>query len=124
MPLGFPGLGGGLYSFSFLGCSPVGILGLYATPVLLAGQSLLAAFPPAPGPHCEFVQALVGFPRALPGFHRPAFILSAPGLAWASLHFLTRLQRLGRLGVPATPVDFGPTEPPGRLTFLRQAPTA
>jgi len=91
----------------------------------VAGQSLLTAIPPAPGPQRSSLSPGAGrISPVLPGFARPAFILSAPGLAWASPQAITRLQLRGRLGVPATPARYGRTEPPGRHSFLRQDPTA
>jgi len=112
MPLGFPAFVKALYSFPFPGCSPVGIPGLHATPVLYGRTE-----PPGRLPSCARLPPRVtpGAGRispVLPGFHRQAFILSAPGLVWASLHSFTRLQLRGRLSKSCNPCPLRPDSAP------------
>jgi len=66
MPLGFPAFVEALYSFPSPAVAPWAYLVCMLPLSFMAGQSLLAAFPPAPGSHLESLQALVGFPRFYP----------------------------------------------------------
>jgi len=66
MPLGFPAFVEALYSFLSPAVAPRAYSVCMLPLSFMAGQSLLAAFHPAPGPHIEVIQALHGFPRFYP----------------------------------------------------------
>jgi hypothetical protein len=79
-----------------------------------AGQSPLAAFPPAPGSHTKST-GFPAFPRCYAVPDRDSLSLTAPDPRWASLRFYrTRSSR--RAQVCTLPLSvWSRTEPPGRL---------
>lgn len=79
-----------------------------------AGQSPLAAFPPAPGSHTK-TSGFPVFPRCYAVPDRDSLSLTAPNPRWASLRFYrTRSSRRAQVCTLPLPV-WSQTEPPGRL---------
>jgi hypothetical protein len=91
---------------------------------LLAGQSLLAAASPAPGLlHSAFPGSRPNFPVATRFPSASLYASRLPGLRGGPLQFsFPGCSSAGILGLHATPVLYGRTEPPGRLPSCARPP--